>query len=403
MKTVTDNDDIILITSDGVIIRMHTDEISSYSRQTQGVRVMRLDDGVSVMSIARTEREEETDEEAENSEEVIADDTTETQIADERVIMKKSISVIAIILSMVMVLASCGTTQNGKDEEPVSTPDPELVKNTVNATIELEDGDEIMLELYPDLAPDTVENFVELAEDGFYDGTIFHRVIEDFMIQGGGYDENLKEQKTESIKGEFAKNGFENTLSHTRGVISMARAQDYDSATSQFFIVQKDATYLDGQYAAFGRVTEGMDIVDEIASVKTGTVASSNMEDVPIEPIVIDTITIDTSVSSGKSSKTKATSKPSKDKDTDKNSKDTDDEDEDTSSSKSSKSSSKSTTAPKSTPKSNSSSKSSSSNSSSSSKSNSSNDDKNNDDELSEDELNDFLPFLQSDSTESNS
>lgn len=312
--------------------------------------------------------------------------------------MKKSISVIAIILSMVMVLASCGTTQNGKDEEPVSTPDPELVKNTVNATIELEDGDEIMLELYPDLAPDTVENFVELAEDGFYDGTIFHRVIEDFMIQGGGYDENLKEQKTASIKGEFAKNGFENTLSHTRGVISMARAQDYDSATSQFFIVQKDATYLDGQYAAFGRVTEGMDIVDEIASVKTGTVASSNMEDVPIEPIVIDTITIDTSVSSGKSSKTKATSKPSKDKDTDKNSKDTDDEDEDTSSSKPSKSSTKSTTAPKSTPKSNSSSKSSSSNSSSSSKSNSSNDD-----ELSEDELNDILPFLQSDSTESNS
>ena len=104
-----------------------------------------------------------------------------------------------------------------------------------------------------------------------------------------------------------------NTLKHKEGVISMARAQDYDSATSQFFIVQKDATYLDGQYAAFGRVTEGMDIVDEIASVKTGTVASSNMEDVPIEPIVIDTITIDTSVSSGKSSKTKATSKPSKD------------------------------------------------------------------------------------------
>ena len=198
--------------------------------------------------------------------------------------MKKSISVIAIILSMVMVLASCGTTQNGKDEEPVSTPDPELVKNTVNATIELEDGDEIMLELYPDLAPDTVENFVELAEDGFYDGTIFHRVIEDFMIQGGGYDENLKEQKTESIKGEFAKNGFENTLSHTRGVISMARAQDYDSATSQFFIVQKDATYLDGQYAAFGKVTEGIEVVDEIAETPT------DMQDKPIEDQIIKTI-----------------------------------------------------------------------------------------------------------------
>ena len=113
--------------------------------------------------------------------------------------MKKSISVIAIILSMVMVLASCGTNQNGKDEDPVSTPDPELVKNTVNATIELEDGDEIMLELYPDLAPDTVENFVELAEDGFYDGTIFHRVIEDFMIQGGGYDENLAAKKKKKL------------------------------------------------------------------------------------------------------------------------------------------------------------------------------------------------------------
>lgn len=318
--------------------------------------------------------------------------------------MKKSISVIAIILSMVMVLTSCATSKNSKDEDPVSTPDPELVKNTVNATIELEDGDEIMLELYPDLAPETVENFVELAEDGFYDGTIFHRVIEDFMIQGGGYDENLKEQKTASIKGEFAKNGFENSLSHVRGVISMARAQDYDSATSQFFIVQKDSTYLDGQYAAFGKVTEGMDIVDEIASVKTGTVASSNMEDVPIEPIIIDTITIDTSVSSSKSNKTKATSKPSKnsDKDTDKNSKNSDDEDEDTSSSKSSKSSSKSTTAPKSTPKSNS--KSSSSSSSSSSKSSSSKSDENDDDDvISEDELNDILPFLQSGSTESNS
>lgn len=300
--------------------------------------------------------------------------------------MKKSISVIAIMLSMVMMLASCTSNSTNNDEEPVSTPNPELVKNTVNATIELEDGDEIMLELYPDLAPETVENFVELAEDGFYDGTIFHRVIEDFMIQGGGYDENLKEQKTASIDGEFAKNGFENSLSHVRGVISMARAQDYDSATSQFFIVQKNSTYLDDQYAAFGKVTEGMDIVDEIASVKTGTVASSNMEDVPIEPIVIDTITIDTSVSSSKSRKTKDNSRSSKnsDKDTGKNTKDTDEEDEDTPSSKSK--STKSTTAPKSTPK------------SSSSKL-----DENDDDELSEDELNDILPFLQSGSTESNS
>ena len=302
----------------------------------------------------------------------------------------------ALLLSSVLLLE--GLTGCGSQQETAvkNFTAPEQGEELV--VIHVKDYGTIKIKVFSDLLPKACENFVTHAKDGYYDGLPFHRVIENFMIQGGGYDENLKEQKTESIKGEFAKNGFENTLSHTRGVISMARAQDYDSATSQFFIVQKDATYLDGQYAAFGRVTEGMDIVDEIASVKTGTVASSNMEDVPIEPIVIDTITIDTSVSSGKSSKTKATSKPSKDKDTDKNSKDTDDEDEDTSSSKSSKSPSKSTTAPKSTPKSNSSSKSSSSNSSSSSKSNSSNDD-----ELSEDELNDILPFLQSDSTESNS
>ncbi len=228
--------------------------------------------------------------------------------------MKKSISIIALILSM-MMLASCGTNSNKETPTPTpaQTPDPELVKNTINATIVMEDGDEISLELYPDLAPETVENFVELAEDGFYDGTIFHRVIEDFMIQGGGYDENLKEQKTDSIKGEFSANGFENTLSHTRGVISMARAQDMDSASSQFFIMHEDAPHLDGQYAAFGMVTDGMDVVDEIASVKTGTVAASGMEDVPVEPVIIETITIDTGSSSSK-----------------KSSKSTDDEDEPT-------------------------------------------------------------------------
>ena len=231
--------------------------------------------------------------------------------------MKKSISVIAIILSMVMVLASCGTNQNGKDEEPVSTPDPELVKNTVNATIELEDGDEIMLELYPDLAPDTVENFVELAEDGFYDGTIFHRVIEDFMIQGGGYDENLKEQKTESIKGEFAKNGFENTLSHTRGVISMARAdytqtyskslttESYNSAGSQFFIMTADNASLDGYYAPFGKVIEGMDIVHKIEKVevkeKESTSSSSDSssseqkeKSTPVNDVIISKVSVET-------------------------------------------------------------------------------------------------------------
>lgn len=152
------------------------------------------------------------------------------------------------------------------------------------------------------------------------------------MIQGGGYDEDLKQQKADSITGEFAKNGFENSLSHTRGVVSMARAQDYDSATSQFFIVQADSTYLDGQYAAFGKVVEGMDTVDEIASVKTGTVASSNMENVPIDPIVIDTITIDSpslkSDKDDKSSKKQSSKKNDKDDESKSNSKDSSKSDE---------------------------------------------------------------------------
>ncbi len=223
--------------------------------------------------------------------------------------MKKSISIIAVVLSMLILLTSCkGSDNNGAND---TGADKNLTKTTVTATIELEDYDSISLELYPDLAPETVENFVELAEDGFYDGTIFHRVIEDFMIQGGGYDENLNEQKTASIKGEFAENNFENSLSHVRGVISMARTQNKDSATSQFFIVQKDAVHLDGKFAAFGRVTEGMDVVDEIASVRTGSVASAWLEDVPIEPIVIKTITIDSpSSSKSSSSKKKSTPKP---------------------------------------------------------------------------------------------
>lgn len=231
--------------------------------------------------------------------------------------MKKTISIAALILSLIMLLSSCAGNNNEEStkptEEPVATPNPELVKNTINATIELEDGSEISLELYPDLAPETVENFVELAEDGFYDGTIFHRVIENFMIQGGGYDENLNEKKTASITGEFAENGFENSLSHGRGVISMARTTDPDSASSQFFIVQKNSTYLDGKYAAFGRVTEGMEVVDEIAGSKTGTVAATGMEDVPIKPVIIETITIDTSADTDKTSSknnSKTTDKP---------------------------------------------------------------------------------------------
>lgn len=135
--------------------------------------------------------------------------------------------------------------------------------------IEMENGKKIKLELYPDKAPITVENFLGLVKDGFYDGLIFHRVIKDFMIQGGDPQGTGMGGAKNKIKGEFLMNGVPNDIRHERGVISMARAQNPNSASSQFFIVHKDSFFLDGQYAAFGRVVEGMDAVDEIAGVKT--------------------------------------------------------------------------------------------------------------------------------------
>lgn len=142
--------------------------------------------------------------------------------------------------------------------------------NIVKAEITMDGGAVIRLELYPDLAPKTVENFVNLANEGFYDGLIFHRVIAGFMIQGGDPMGIGIGGSGHNIVGEFAINGFDNPISHKRGVISMARSQNYNSASSQFFICHADATFLDGQYAAFGKVTEGMDVVDEIAAVPTG-------------------------------------------------------------------------------------------------------------------------------------
>ncbi len=149
------------------------------------------------------------------------------------------------------------------------------------AVITMENGGQIELELYPEIAPITVKNFEELAEKKFYDGLIFHRVIEGFMIQGGDPLGNGTGGSKERIPGEFQANGYSNNLKHTRGVISMARAMHPDSASSQFFIMHQDAPHLDGQYAAFGKVTEGMDVVDEIASVRTG------FQDRPITPVVI--------------------------------------------------------------------------------------------------------------------
>jgi len=160
--------------------------------------------------------------------------------------------------------------------------------NTVNATINLENGGAIVLELYPEIAPQSVYNFVYLARQGFYDGLIFHRVIEGFMIQGGDPEGTGRGGPGYCIKGEFTINGIDNPLSHERGVISMARKGDpaYDSAGSQFFIVHQDSTFLDGSYAAFGKVIRGMEFVDEIAGNPT------DMYDLPINEIKMKSITI---------------------------------------------------------------------------------------------------------------
>ena len=153
--------------------------------------------------------------------------------------------------------------------------------------IEMENGGIIKLELDASAAPITVANFEKLVKEGFYDGLIFHRVIAGFMIQGGDPTGTGMGGSEETIKGEFAINGVNNPISHKRGVISMARTQIPDSASSQFFICHADATFLDGQYAAFGHVTEGMDVVDEIANCKT------NFSDKPLNDQRIKTITIE--------------------------------------------------------------------------------------------------------------
>lgn len=151
--------------------------------------------------------------------------------------------------------------------------------------ITMENGAVIKLELYPDQAPITVANFRELVKKGFYDGLIFHRVISGFMIQGGDPTGTGMGGSDKNIKGEFAANGVKNGISHKRGVISMARSQNLNSASSQFFIMHADGPFLDGQYAAFGKVVEGIEVVDAIASVRT------DLRDRPLEDQIIKTIT----------------------------------------------------------------------------------------------------------------
>ena len=162
-----------------------------------------------------------------------------------------------------------------------------MAQNPV-VTITMKGGDVIKLELYPDVAPISVNNFISLVKHNFYDGLIFHRVIRGFMIQGGCPDGTGMGGPGYSIKGEFAQNGVKNNLKHTEGVLSMARAMHPDSAGSQFFIMHKNSPHLDGGYAAFGKVIEGMDVVNKIAETAT------DYNDRPLEPQIMETVVVDT-------------------------------------------------------------------------------------------------------------
>ena len=217
--------------------------------------------------------------------------------------MKKLLAILMALTMLLMTGCSVIPTKQeptaAPTEAPTAEPTAEPAEESADAapvqpqypiaTITMKDGGVITLELYPKLAPNTVANFVELANSGFYDGLIFHRVIKDFMIQGGCPQGNGYGGAGYNIYGEFAANAFKtNILQHRRGVISMARSQMPNTASSQFFIVHKDSHLLDGQYAAFGKVLEGMDVVDAIATTQTGTA------DKPVVDQVIESIRVET-------------------------------------------------------------------------------------------------------------
>jgi len=214
-------------------------------------------------------------------------------------IKKRYLSLILItILMSMLVLIGCGNTKSNTAKTDEAVPKSESTnaeseptkenKNLPIATITVDGYGVMNVELYPEIAPNTVNNFISLANKGFYNNLKFHRIIKDFMIQGGDPKGNGTGGPGYSIEGEFTSNGFANSLKHTKGVISMARSQDPNSAGSQFFIMSGDASNLDGEYAAFGKVISGLDVLDKIRSVET----SSN--DAPKKDVVITSITVDT-------------------------------------------------------------------------------------------------------------
>lgn len=201
-------------------------------------------------------------------------------------LLTKQRNIILTLILLLTVLSGCGTKESTETEIGSDTVAKTGEKPVV--TITMENEDVIKLELYPDIAPNTVTNFISLIEQNYYDGLIFHRVIPGFMIQGGDPDGTGAGGPGYSIPGEFTANGFTNDLKHEKGVISMARTQDPNSAGSQFFIMAEDAPSLDGQYASFGKVIEGQEAVDTIVNVERDGM------DKPLEDQKIKTVTVDT-------------------------------------------------------------------------------------------------------------
>lgn len=218
--------------------------------------------------------------------------------------LKQNVFLISMgILLFGVILTGCGTSSNNEplnkdtadnniennatDEEEQANDAQEPNEENPFVTITMEDDQQIILELFPNIAPNTVNNFISLIEDDFYDGLIFHRVMDGFMIQGGDPDGVGTGGPGYSIKGEFSSNGFDNDLAHDRGVLSMARSQHPDSAGSQFFIMHGNSPHLDGKYAGFGKVIEGMEVVDQIVAVELNG-------EKPVEDQRMKTVTVDT-------------------------------------------------------------------------------------------------------------
>ena len=213
--------------------------------------------------------------------------------------INKYLKLILVTLIMTsLVLVGCGTSKSNTNKtaendtksssESSETNSSEANKSLPLATISVEGYGVIEAELYPEIAPNTVNNFIDLSNKGFYNNLTFHRIIKDFMIQGGDPKGDGTGGPGYSIEGEFTSNGFANSLKHTKGVLSMARSQDPNSAGSQFFIMTKEASHLDGEYAAFGKVISGLDVLEKIENVKTAA------KDKPKEDVVIKSISVDT-------------------------------------------------------------------------------------------------------------